>query len=327
MQRREFLSLSASIAGGWAAARVAHALPAKTPVIDTHIHLFDPGRPGGIPWPEKTDTALYKAALPERYARIARPFGVVGAIVIEASPLASDNDWVLRVAAKHPIIIGMVGDLVPGTLGYQKDLERLHANPLFLGMRYGNLWGRNLGLDSQKPEFLHGLKMLADQGLVLDSANPDVSLIRAISVVADHIPELRIVIDHLPSAAVPAQPAARGEYWSLLRQLAENKNIFVKLSEVALARSEQTAPVAPSFNQDRLEELWNVFGEDHVLYASDWPNSDHHATYEETFSIVRNYVATKGPVAEEKFFWKNSVAAYRWHRRAPDQPPGDSSNR
>jgi L-fuconolactonase len=323
MQRREFLSLGASIAGSWAATQVTHALPRKTPVIDTHIHLFDPGRPGGVPWPEKTDTALYKAALPERYARIASPFGVVGAIVIEASPLASDNDWMLRVAANHPIIVGMVGDLVPATATYQKDLERLHANPLFLGIRYGNLWGRDLALDAQKPEFLPGLKMLAEQGLVLDSANPDVNLIRAISGVADHIPELRIVIDHLPSAAVPAQPAAREEYWSLLRQLAKNKNVFVKLSEVALARSEQTAPVAPSFNQDRLEELWNVFGADHVLYASDWPNSDHHATYEETFSIVRNYVAGKGPVAIEKFFWKNSVAAHRWHRRDPDQPPAD----
>jgi L-fuconolactonase len=320
MQRREFLSLGASIAGGWAATQVTHALPGKIPVIDTHIHLFDPSRPGGIPWPEKTDTALYKAALPERYARIARPFGVVGAIVIEASPLASDNDWVLRVAATHPIIVGMVGDLVPATATYQKDLERLHANPLFLGIRYGNLWGRDLSLDAQKPEFLPGLKMLAEQGLVLDSANPDVNLVRAISSVADHIPELRIVIDHLPSAPVPEQQATRDEYWSLLQQLAKNKNVFVKLSEVALARSEQKAPVAASFNHDRLEELWNVFGEDHVLYASDWPNSDHHATYEETFSIVRDYVAAKGPVAEEKFFWKNSVAAYRWHRREPDQP-------
>jgi L-fuconolactonase len=325
MQRREFLSLSASVAGGWAATQIAHALPAKTPVIDTHIHLFDPRRPGGIPWPEKTDTLLYKAALPQRYARIARPFGVVGAIVIEASPLASDNDWVLGVAANHPIIVGMVGDLIPATPAYQKKLERLHANPLFLGIRYGNLWGRDLAVDSQKPEFLPGLKMLAEKGLVLDSANPDLNLIRAISGVADRIPELRIVIDHLPSAPVPAEQAPRDEYWSLLRQLAKNKNVFVKLSEVALARSEQKTPVDPSFNHDRLEELWTIFDEDHVLYASDWPNSDTHATYEETFSIVRNYIAAKGPVAEEKLFWKNSVAAYRWHPREPDQPPADSS--
>jgi L-fuconolactonase len=318
MQRRELLRLGASFAASWATTSVAQALRSPVPVIDTHIHMFDPGRPGGVPWPAKTDTALYQAALPERYARIARPLGVTGAIVIEASPLASDNDWVLKVAANQPIIVGMVGDLIPGTPTYQKDLDRLHANPLFLGIRYGNLWGRDLGVDAQKPEFLPGLKLLAERGLVLDSANPNPALIRAIAGVADRLPDLRIVIDHLPTARVPSEAAAREEYWSLLRQLAKNKNIFAKLSEVAAAHIEEAG--GPSFNQDRLDALWDIFGEDHVLYASDWPNSDHHATYQETISIVRSYVEAKGHVASEKFFWKNSVPAYRWHRREPDQP-------
>ena len=318
MQRREFLRLGASLGASWATSGIARALPSAIPVIDTHIHLFDTGRPGGVPWPAKTDTALYQPALPERYARIARPLGVAGAIVIEASPLASDNDWVLNVAANHPIIVGMVGDLIPGTPTYQKDLDRLHANPLFLGIRYGNLWGRDLGVDAQKPEFLADLKLLAERGLVLDSANPNPALIRAIADVAEHLPELRIVIDQLPTARVPSEAAARDEYWSLLRQLAQNKNIFAKLSEVLAAHIEEAG--GPAFNQDRLDALWNIFGEDHVLYASDWPNSDHHATYQETISILRSYVEAKGPVASEKFFWKNSVAAYRWHRREPDQP-------
>jgi L-fuconolactonase len=322
MERRKFLALAASIAGGLATSRAAEALPPSIPIIDTHIHLFDPGRPGGVPWPAKTDTALYRAALPDRYVSVAGRFGVVGAIVIEASPLASDNDWVLQVAAKHPIIVGMVGDLIPGTPSYEKDLERLHANPLFLGIRYGNLWDRDLAVDTQKPEFLPGLKMLASKGLVLDSANPDLKLIRAIAGVADHVPELRIVIDHLPTARVPAEAAARDEYWSLLRQLAQNKNVFVKLSEVVAARIEEAG--GPAFCKDRLDALWDIFGEDHVLYASDWPNSDHHATYEETISIVRSYVEAKGRVASEKFFWKNSVPAYRWHRRQADQPKANA---
>jgi hypothetical protein len=96
VERRELLKLGASMAGGWATGQLAEAIPPPIPVIDTHIHLFDPGRPGGVPWPVKTDTALYKAALPDRYANIARPFGVAGAIVIEASPLASDNPWKRR---------------------------------------------------------------------------------------------------------------------------------------------------------------------------------------------------------------------------------------
>jgi L-fuconolactonase len=318
VERRELLKLGASITGGWLTGPLAEAASPPMPIIDTHIHLFDPGRPGGVPWPEKTDTALYKAALPDRYASIARPFGVVGAIVIEASPLASDNDWVLSVAAKYPVIVGMVGDLIPGTPAYAKELERLHANPLFLGIRYGNLWDRDLAVDGQRPEFLAGLTMLAERGLALDSANPDLSLIRAIARVADHLPQLRIVIDHLPSAKVPTVPAERDEYWSLLRHLAQGKNVFVKLSEVAAARVEQNG--GPTFNKDTLDGLWDIFGEDHVLYASDWPNSDHHATYAETITIVRDYVMAKGRESSEKFFWKNSVAAYRWRKRAADQP-------
>src|ERR1700721_450456 len=208
MQRREFFKLGTSQASSWASAAVGEALPPKVPVIDTHIHLFDPGRPGGVPWPKKTDTALYKTALPDRFAHLARPLGVVGAIVIEASPLATDNDWVLNQAGNHPSIVGMVGDLIPGTPTYQSELERLHANPLFLGIRYGNLWDRDLAIDAQKPEFLPGLKMLAERGLVLDSANPDPSLIRAIAGVADHLPELRIGMNHLPPRALPREKHA-----------------------------------------------------------------------------------------------------------------------
>jgi predicted TIM-barrel fold metal-dependent hydrolase len=318
MQRRKFLTLAASAAGSAATSRIAAALPPAIPIIDTHIHLFDPERPGGVPWPAKTDTALYKAALPERYAGLARPFGVVGAIVVEASPLASDNDWVLRQAAGHPIIVGMVGDLIPGDSSYPKELDRLHANPLFLGIRYGNLWDRDLALDAQKPEFLRGLKMLAERGLVLDSANPDLKLIRAIAGVSEQVPELRIVIDHLPTARIPSEAPAREEYWSLLRHLAKNKNVFVKLSEVIAARIEEAG--GPGFAQELLDALWEIFGGDHVLYASDWPNSDHHATYQETISIIRSYVEPKGRIASEKFFWRNSVAAYRWHPRQADQP-------
>ncbi len=320
MQRRELLRVGATIAAALATSRVAEAVPPAIPVIDTHIHLFDPTRPGGVPWPEKTDIALYKPALPDRFASIAGPLGVVGAIEIEASPLPSDNDWVLNIAAKNPIIVGMIGDLVPGTPSFRKELERLHANPLFLGIRYGNLWDRDLAIDGQKPEFLAGVKMLQERGLTLDSANPDLSLIRAIAGVAGHIPELRIVIDHLPTAPVPSEPAARNEFWSLLRQLAQNKNVFAKLSEVIAAGAEQKAPVGASFYKDKLDALWDIFGEDHVLYASDWPNSDHHATYSETISVVRTYVQTKGHKASEKFFWKNSIAAYRWRRRQADQP-------
>ena len=260
-------------------------------------------------------SVIYKPALPSRYEQITRTLGVVGAIAVEASPLESDNDWVLQQAADHPVVVGLVGNLIPGTPSYGRKLDRLHANPLFVGIRYGNLWDRDLSVDSRKPGFVSDLRKLASAGLELDSANPDPKLIRAILEVSQQVPELRIVIDHLPAATVPTESK---EYSANLQSLSQNARVFVKLSEVPV-RVADNVPKDVSY-KDKLDGIWDVFGEDHVLFGSDWPNSDHLATYAETLDLVRSYVSTKASVAAEKYFWRNSIAAYGWHPRNPDQP-------
>lgn len=320
MQRRELLKLAAL--GATAPALRSLAAPSAStaiPVIDTHIHLFDPTRPGGVPWPEKTDTALYKQALPQRYMAETDAFNVVGAIAIEASPLPSDNQWLLNVAGDHALIVGVVGDLVPGSPTFRNDLDRLHGDQLFLGIRYGNLWNRDLAADLETPGFIDGLKALARAGLVLDTANPDSRLIAAIVEVAERVPDLRIVIDHLPHAPMPTDVDARDRYWANLRLLASSPRVFVKLSEIPV-RIKEKLIVDPRFYQPTLDAIWDIFGEDHILYASDWPNSDHVASYAQTFAIVRAYIARKNPAAREKFLWKNSIAAYKWQPRRSDQP-------
>src|SRR5580658_9454493 len=168
------------------------------PIVDTHIHLFDTARPQGVPWPDKTDAVIYKPALPIRYRKVTQDLGVVGAIEIECSPWLEDNQWVLDVAAKDSIIVGTIGDLEPGHPEFRAQLERFARNPLFRGIRYGNLWGRDLGAELDKAEFVNGLKALADAGLVLDTANPDAPLLQAVIRVTDKVPGLRVVIDHLP---------------------------------------------------------------------------------------------------------------------------------
>jgi L-fuconolactonase len=319
LQRRDVLKLMAYSAGSIALEPSLMASPSPVPIIDSHIHLFDPLRPGGVPWPPPDDTVLYRPALPDRYVTLTAPLGVVGAIAIEASPLASDNQWLLKVAANHPVIVGVVGDLVPGTVSYLTDLERLHADPLFLGFRYGNLWNRDLSVDLQKPGFVDGLKALAQAGLVLESANPDPALIRAILNAAERVRDLRIVIDHLPHAVAPKEEIARKEYWSNLSQLAMSPRVFVKLSEIpVLANGSLVTDIG--YYKAALDAIWEAFGEDRIFFGSDWPNSDHVATYQETLSIVRGYITQKTAAVAEKFFWKNSIAAYRWHRRRPNQP-------
>jgi L-fuconolactonase len=75
-----------------------------------------------------------------------------------------------------------------------------------------------------------------------------------------------------------------------------------------------------NFYRPRLDHLWDTFGPDRLIYGSDWPNSDLWGPYNQVFGIVREYFTAKGPAAADKYFWKNSVAAYRWKKRDKSQP-------
>jgi L-fuconolactonase len=324
LSRRQFLgtvaaaaALPAGLNRALAAEPAARAM--DIPIIDTHIHLFDTERPGGIPWPPKNNAVLYKTALPERYRKIAVPLGIKGAIEVEASPVLEDNQWVLDVAAKDTIIVGTVGNLEPGKAGFRAQLERFHRNPLFRGIRYGNLWGRSLAAEVAKPEFIADLKALADADLVLDSANPDPALIEALLRASDKVPNLRIVIDHLPKLVLPKDAAALAAYKANLRELGRRPQVYVKISAVLL-RVGDRVPEDLDYYRGTLDELFGIFTENRVLFGSDWPNSDQVAEYPKVLAIVRQYFEAKGRAVAEKYFWKNSVAAYKWIKREPAQP-------
>ena len=104
-------------------------LSTRTPISTTrHGRRACPGHP-------KTDAALYRAVYPEEFKAIARPLGVTGTVVVEASPWLEDNQWLLDLAARDPFLLGIVGNVIPGRAEFAQELERFTANPLFLGVR------------------------------------------------------------------------------------------------------------------------------------------------------------------------------------------------
>jgi len=306
MQRRTFLT-----AAGAAASRLWSA-NVPGPIIDTHAHFYDPARKGGVPWPEKSETKLYRTVLPDEFVRLTKPFGITGVIEVEASPLVEDNQWVLDLAPTNPILIGTVGNLQPGGPEFRRNLTRFHKDPLFLGIRFGYLWGRSLVAELPKPQFIADLKFLAEIGLELDVAGGP-SLAADVVRISDQVPALRIVIDHLPFDP-PDDATERSEYQRNLHELRKRRQVYAKVSNV-LRRSQNRVPADLDFYRPSLDELWDVFGEDRLIYGSNWPVSDLVAPYDAVFNVVHEYFTAKGTWAFEKYFWKNSQAAYRWRAR------------
>lgn len=304
MKRRDFIrtSVAMSVAGGVAGAELK-----PTRVIDTHTHFYDPTRLGGVPWPPKESKLLYRTVLPDDWAAVAGPQGVRETVVVEASPLVEDNQWVLDLAAKDARLIGVVGNLDPNDAGFEANVKRFAANPKFRGVRWR---GGLVDIDKNPENVLRGAKVLAEHGLELDLNGSNAMLPHALKL-AETVPDLRMVINHLGGSG---DPAATKPGWDkgvaiLARQC---PNVFMKVSALVeqVPGAEGAAPRELAYYLPVLEHLWKEFGEDRLIYGSNWPVSDRGAPYEVVFGLVREFFAGKGEGAMEKYFWKNALVAY-----------------
>lgn len=315
LERRQFLQLAMALP--WLAAGLT--ADETVPIVDSHIHLFDRNKPGGTFYPRPDDPAPGISALPARYREVIRGRRIVGAVVVEASPWVEENQWILDQAA-DPIILGYVGFIDPGLPDFGKHLERFHRNRLLVGLRYSNRNQRPTGAIDQAvgdAAFIANLRLLAAAQLSLDlgiAPHPS-ALLR----VVDKVPALRLVVPHLPAARLPEQAAARDAYLRDLAELARRPHVYMKLTEIVHKVNQVTVTELSAY-KDKLDQLWGMFGEDRVLFGSDWPNSEHVGTFDQVVGVAQAYIATHGLRVADKVYWRNSAAAYRWTPRTKDQP-------
>jgi predicted TIM-barrel fold metal-dependent hydrolase len=274
-----------------AAAAPLRAQPRKG-IVDAHVHFYDPTRPQGVPWPGSKTDKLYRPMLPGPWEKMVRPMGVAGVIVVEASPWLEDNQWVLDLAKEFPVIVGFVGHLEPGQPEFRANLARFARNPIFRGIRLNENMLRSV-LNEQA--VMDDLRRVLDAGLAVDVLGNGPMLFD-VAKVSDKLPELRIVVDHLPIDAPAGALAA----------LKGRANVYAKVSGAIQKLKDRAA----------MDEVFGIFGPQRVIYASNWPVCERLAPYSEVFQAVRDYFDTKGPAVAEKFFRTNSEAAYRWLSRS-----------
>ncbi len=321
ISRRSFVGTAAMAGVGLSGAvRALAAEGDAVPVIDSHIHLFDNTRPVFSGYMgSQAYRALNKPSLPSMYSTLAKPTGIVGAIVVESSSWIDDNLWYLEVCRADPFMVGVCGSLDPGRPDFGQYVSHFAKDPLYRAIRSSRFYNTDGGKVSLKTDQVASLKLLAQADLALDTANPSMGLMQANVLLADAIPTLRIIMDHLPS--FDPTPDGQQAYEAVVKAMADRPNIVVKLSEVYHPRLSDNVIVKDYEPlRARLEYLFGMFGEDRVIFGSDYPNSYGVATIPEEVGLVKKFFSTKSRAVQEKYFWKNSARVYKWKKRAEGQP-------
>lgn len=303
MNRRHFLTtVTATLASP------ALAVEDAVAAIDAHTHFYDPTRPQGVPWPGKGDKELYRRVLPPELKELTRKQNVVGTIAVEASPWLDDNQWLLDLAAREPFVVGVVGNLDPAKEGFADHFKKFAKDPLYRGIRINH---GDLAKGLEKKDYVKNLALIGELDRELD-VNGGPAMPADVARLAKALPELRIVINHAANLPIDGKPVP--DAWRTgMKAAAEGKRVVCKVSALveATRKTNKDAPADVDFYRPVLDALWDIFGEDRLIFASNWPVSDRAAPYARLFDIVHTYFQAKGKPALAKFLHDNAVAAYK----------------
>ncbi len=288
----------------------ALAADAKPALIDTHTHFYDPTRTQGVPWPAKDDKLLYRRVLPADYQKLAEPLGIVGTIVIEASPWVEDNQWLLDLAKDKPFLLGVVGRLIPTEANFIANLDRFAKNPLFRGIRITHAEMKKALTDDTVAK---NLQAFGDRRLTLD-VNGGPELLPDVVALSKKFTSLTIVINHMANPKIDGK-AVDKTYRDNLAAAADARNVWCKLSALVdgTRNREGTASTDLDFYRPTLDAVWAAFGELRLMFGSNWPVSDYAAKLDTTVSLVTKYVTEKAG-DPTKVFATNAKLAYQLTR-------------
>ncbi len=252
--------------------------------IDAHQHFwrYDPAE---YEWIDKSMAGLRRDCMPPESALEMTRAGFHGCVAVQARQTVEETRWLLALAARHPVVAGVVGWVDLQAVDVRDQLEQVASNPKLVGVRH-IVQSEPDDRFLLRPAFCRGIALLETFGLTYD-----------ILVYARHLPVAvefvsrfegqPFVLDHLAKPDI-----RRGEIriWEKdLRRLAAFPNVFCKVS--GLVTEADWERWTPAQLRPYLDVAFDCFGARRLLIGSDWPVCTVAASYARTVGVVTEYLA------------------------------------
>jgi L-fuconolactonase len=251
-------------------------------VIDAHHHFWRVDAQEQ-PWRDDRHDAIARDYTPDDLATELSAAGVDQTVLIQSVDEPAENDRLLRYAQEAPYVGAVVGWLpLADAAAARAEWDRVGAT--FHGVRC--LVGRDPLEWLRKPDSVELFSELAAAGVSWDVVPVTAEQTDAVIALAEAVPELRIVVDHLGR---PPIDTGGWEPWAgQLARLAASPQVALKVS---LGLDLLTALPGWPDQVDRYI-AWAVecFGADRLMLASNWPVVLLQASYQEAWSALRSTV-------------------------------------
>ncbi len=270
--------------------------------LDAHQHFWSYDETQ-YPWIPK-DSPLHRDWLPGDLALLLAAAGLDGCIAVQARQTLEESRWLLALAEHHDIIKGVVGWVDLRHAQVEEDLAALAAHPKFVGVRHvvQDEPDVNFMLEAN---FLRCIGKLRKFGLTYDILIFPKQLPAAIELVR-RFPEQPFVLDHIAKPLI--KDGTLSPWREQIRELAKSSNVLCKVSGM-VTEADHHFWKLDDF-RPYLDVVFEAFGEDRLMYGSDWPVCLLAANYAQAIELVCSYVAPLSSTAQEKIFGANAARFY-----------------
>jgi L-fuconolactonase len=308
----------------------------RRPIIDGHVHLWKLPRNA----PPMSDFASFPAdtvpwlavnrLVPDYNARagahkVDKVVLIESSVGVPADKIIQSNLWMLQTAAAESKVLSVVGnlDVRQPPANFEQQVAQLSANKQWVGIRIGaGIFQPDLpnSFSNIRPNVLTNLRLLTKRGLQIDALGIPGAVL---SQVGAAVPGLTIVMDHF--AGKPATFDVEGSWKADMQAAADYAGLNVKVSDVHKLSSRavtgkaagvtQFQPVAdPTRYAPALEFLWRTFGEDRLIFGSNWPVSDAGGLSVDSIGlqidILESFLTGQSFEGRDKIMYQNALRVY-----------------
>ncbi|WDE96975.1 amidohydrolase family protein [Lentisphaera profundi] len=270
--------------------------------IDSHQHFWNYSLEE-YDWIDDSMSVLRRDFLPPHLKEEFDQHQVDASVAVQARCTLEETRWLLDFTKQYKHVAGVVGwiDLKDDKLA--EVLEEFKDEKTLCGFREI--------LQGQEPEFMldpnfiRGLKLLAEKGYSYDILVFPKHL-KAVKQLLEELPEMRLVIDHI---AKPLIGEGQIDEWAEdINEVAKYPHVYCKLSGMVT----ETKPGWDSADFDPyMSVIFNAFGEDRIMYGSDWPVCLLSGTYSEVHNLALDFTKKHSATAEAKVFGANAAKFYQ----------------
>ena len=277
------------------------------PVIDTHVHLWDPASIR-YPWLDG-NTLLDRPYLLDDYHQAFQGIDVRAMVFVqceaEFSAYAREAAWVAQQALAESRLKAMVAwaPLEKGR-AVEADLAILKQHSLLRGVRRIIQFEDDIDF-CLRPAFIEGVRTLAEHGLSFDICIDYRHMANILKFVAA-LPEVPMILDHIGKPSI--RDGTMQPWASQMRELARLPNLFCKISGVA---TEAAADWTPEQLRPFVDVAFDAFGFDRTMFGGDWPVTLQAITPQRWVRFLDDALAGTSASQRRRFWHDNAVRCYR----------------